>query len=277
MIGMDRIHRITDLKAEELHMYTSLSEVQLMRYAEPDPGFFIAESPKVIIRALDAGYAPVSMLIEDKHLETEAKEILVRCPKVPVYTAGFEVLKELTGFALTRGMLCLMRRKKLPDIEEICADKKRIVILDDVENPTNVGAIFRSAAALHMDAVLLTKGCADPLYRRALRVSMGNVFRIPWTFLPGKMSLSQDGFSILRKLGYQTAALALSENTISIEDERLLACDKLALILGNEGEGLPEDVMENTDFCVKIPMTEGVDSLNVAAASAVAFWQIRCR
>ena len=265
---------ITTLEAPELDIYARLSEGQLFHYNEPKEGLFIAESPKVIGRALDAGYEPVSFLMEERHIETEGREILERpvCAGVPVFTAPFDVLTRLTGFKLTRGMLCAVKRKKMPGIEEICADARRIAILENVENPTNVGAIFRSAAALFMDAVLLTPGCSDPLYRRSARVSMGTVFQIPWTFTgdwPG------EGMAQLSRLGFRTAAMALSDDSVSIDDRRLMAEEKLAVILGSEGDGLTETTIARCDYTVKIPMYHGVDSLNVAAASAVAFWQLR--
>ena len=265
---------ITTLEAPELDIYARLSEGQLFHYNEPKEGLFIAESPKVIGRALDAGYEPVSFLMEERHIETEGREILERpvCAGVPVFTAPFDVLTRLTGFKLTRGMLCAVKRKKMPGIEEICAGARRIAILENVENPTNVGAIFRSAAALFMDAVLLTPGCSDPLYRRSARVSMGTVFQIPWTFTgdwPG------EGMAQLNRLGFRTAAMALSDDSVSIDDRRLMAEEKLAVILGSEGDGLTEMTIARCDYTVKIPMYHGVDSLNVAAASAVAFWQLR--
>ena len=263
---------ITTLEAPELDIYARLSEGQLFHYNEPKEGLFIAESPKVIGRALDAGYEPVSFLMEERHIETEGREILERpvCAGVPVFTAPFDVLTRLTGFKLTRGMLCAVKRKKMPGIEEICAGARRIAILENVENPTNVGAIFRSAAALSMDAVLLTPDCSDPLYRRAIRVSMGTVFQIPWTFLPD----DETYVSRLHKLGYKTAAMALCEDTVSIADEKLKEEEKLAIILGTEGEGLMPQTIKQSDYTIKIPMAHGVDSLNVAAASAVAFWEL---
>jgi tRNA G18 (ribose-2'-O)-methylase SpoU len=265
---MSEIIEITDFSAPELDIYARITENQLLNRAEPDHGIFIAESPKVIERALDAGLTPVSFLVEKRHLETQAKELIERCKDVPVFTAEFDILTQLTGFKLTRGMLCAMRRPKLPSIEKVCENARRIAVLYDVVNPTNVGAIFRSAAALNMDAVLLTDACSDPLYRRAIRVSMGTVFQIPWTFL------DERGISTLHELGFCTAAMALSDNSLSIDDTRFLSIEKLAVILGTEGDGLSTQTISECDYTVRIPMSHGVDSLNVAAASAVAFWQL---
>ena len=273
---MANIIEITDFSAPELDIYARLSEGQLFHYNEPKEGLFIAESPKVIGRALDAGYEPVSFLMEERHIETEGREILERpvCAGVPVFTAPFDVLTRLTGFKLTRGMLCAVKRKKMPGIEEICAGARRIAILENVENPTNVGAIFRSAAALFMDAVLLTPGCSDPLYRRASRVSMGTVFQIPWTYFDKNASWPDGAMGVLHKLGYKMAAMALRDDSVSIDDEKMMAEEKLAIVLGTEGDGLADHTIADCDYTVKIPMTHGVDSLNVAAASAVAFWQL---
>ena len=262
------IIEITDFNAPELDCYARLTEVQLLNREFPEKGLFIAESPKVIERALNAGYEPVSCLIEKKHIEGEGKDILARMEGIPVYTAEFDILTQLTGFKLTRGMLCAMRRKPLPTAAELCRDKKRIVILDRVMNPTNVGAIMRSAAALGMDAVLLTPGCADPLYRRAARVSMGTVFQIDWTHL------ADETLSEVKDLGFKTVAMALKDNSLSISDPRLTAEEKLAVIMGTEGDGLSDSTIDGCDYTVKIPMFHGVDSLNVAAASAVAFYQL---
>lgn len=274
--------KITDFMAPELDVYARLTENQLLNRAHPEEGMFIAESPKVIERALDAGCIPVSLLMETKHAQGEAKEMIERCGDIPVYTAEFDVLTKLTGFALTRGALCAMYRPKLQEPEEICAKARRIAVLENVVNPTNVGAIFRSAAALHMDAVLLTPGCSDPLYRRAIRVSMGTVFQIPWTFIRDSNEMRckreviwpKQVIAELKKLGYKTAALALTDDSVSIDDSELMKEEKLAVILGNEGEGLENETIALCDYTVKIPMTHGVDSLNVAAASAVAFWQL---
>lgn len=271
---MKNIIEINDFNAPELDIYARTSEVQLRRYNEPFPGFFIAESPKVIERACNAGYEPVSFLVEHKDLEGEAKELLERFPEIPVYTAEYETLVKMTGYALARGMLCVMRRRALSSIEEICQNARRIAILENVVNPTNIGAIFRSAAALHMDAVLLTSGCSDPLYRRASRVSMGTVFQIPWTYFDKKISWPEDGMKTLRKLGFKTVAMALRDDSFSIDDPQLHAEEKLAIILGTEGDGLAAETIADCDYTVKIPMSHGVDSLNVAAASAVAFWEL---
>lgn len=268
---------ITDFNNPQLDIYTRLSEGQLLHFYEPKEGIFIAESPKVIQTALDEGYEPISFLVEDKHIKTQAKDILQQCLDVPVYTASYDVLKQLTGFGLARGMLCAMHRKKLPSIEEVCKRYDRIVVLENVMNPTNVGAIFRCAAALNMDAVLLTKGCSDPLYRRSVRVSMGTVFQIPWTFIDSKISWPYDGMKELKELGYKTVAMALTDRSVSIDDKQLQSEEKLAIILGTEGEGLCDDTIKNCDYTVKIPMAHGVDSLNVAAASAVAFWELSKR
>ena len=271
---MANIIEITDFAAPELDIYARYSEVQLLRINEPKPGIFIAESPKVVERALDAGYEPISMLVEHKHIETQAKELIARCGDIPVYTAEYDVLTKLTGFALTRGMLCAMKRRTLPTVEEVCSNTRRIAVLENVVNPTNVGAIFRSAAALHMDAVLLTPGCSNPLYRRAMRVSMGTVFQVPWTIFPEKEKWPEDGMATLQRLGFKTAAMALRNDTVNIDDPDLMSEEKLAIVLGTEGDGLCEDTIANCDYTVKIPMAHGVDSLNVAAASAVAFWQL---
>lgn len=269
---MSDIIEITDFSAPELDVYARLTEAQLMNCFEPAKGMFIAESPKVIHRALDGGCQPVSLLMERKDITGAAREIIARCPGVPVYTADEELLCALTGYHLTRGVLCAMRRPKLPAVEEICAGASRVVVLENVMNPTNVGAIFRSAAALGMDAVLLTPGCSDPLYRRSVRVSMGTVFQIPWTFTD---RWPEKGMAQLRSLGFRTAAMALSESAVSIDDRHLMSEEKLAIVLGSEGDGLTNATIAICDYTVKIPMYHGVDSLNVAAASAVAFWQLR--
>lgn len=272
---MPHIIELTDLDREELKVYTSLNEAQLLHYNEPNPGIFIAESPKVIERAIHSGCEPVSFLMEKSHVETQAKEILKKWPEVPVYTGELSLLSQITGYPLTRGMLCAMNRPNLPTIEELCRDAKRIAVLENVVNPTNVGAIFRSAAALGMDAVLLTRGCADPFYRRAARVSMGTVFQVPWTYIGDKkQTWPKDGMDQLQQLGFKTAAMALKEESVNIDDEDLLAEEKLAVILGTEGDGLAQDTIADCDYTVMIPMMHGVDSLNVAAASAVAFWEL---
>lgn len=267
---------ITDFDAPELDVYARLTEAQLLNKDHLEDGLFIAESPKVISRALDGGYEPVSVLVEKKQVLEDAETIAVlgKCGNVPVYTAEFEVLTKLTGFKLTRGMLCAMKRRRLPDLQEICNGCDRIAVLENVMNPTNVGAIFRSAAALHMDAVILTGGCSNPLYRRASRVSMGTVFQIPWTFVDNSVIWPEEGMKILRELGFKTAAMALKEDSVSIDDPELMKEDKLAVILGTEGDGLALETIADCDYTVMIPMSHGVDSLNVAAASAVAFWQL---
>lgn len=273
---MPEVMELTDLdEREELQLYTSLNEAQLLHYYEPNGGIFIAESPKVIDRALDAGCQPISFLMEKKHVQTQGREILERCPDVPVYVAKPEILAQVTGYQLTRGMLCAMKRPDLLPVEEVCKQAKRIAVLENVVNPTNVGAIFRSAAALGMDAVLLTGGCADPFYRRAIRVSMGTVFQIPWTYIEKKTcAWPEEGIASLRKMGFKTAAMALKKESVSIDDKNLLAEEKLAVILGTEGDGLATDTIADCDYTVLIPMAHGVDSLNVAAASAVAFWEL---
>ena len=267
---------ITDFDAPELDVYARLTEAQLLNKDHLEDGLFIAESPKVISRALDGGYEPVSVLVEKKQVLEDAETIAVlgKCGNVPVYTAEFEVLTKLTGFKLTRGMLCAMKRRRLPDLQEICNGCDRIAVLENAMNPTNVGAIFRSAAALHMDAVILTGGCSNPLYRRASRVSMGTVFQIPWTFVDNSVIWPEEGMKILRELGFKTAAMALKEDSVSIDDPELMKEDKLAVILGTEGDGLAPETIADCDYTVMIPMSHGVDSLNVAAASAVAFWQL---
>ena len=264
---MNKIIEITDFLAPELDVYARLTEAQLMNHIFRE-GMFIAESPKVIHRALDVGYEPVSCLIEKNHIEGEGRQILERLNDIPVFCAEFDILTQLTGFKLTRGMLCAMKRKSLPDVKMLCESKERIVILDQVMNPTNVGAIIRSAAALGMDAVLLTPGCSDPLYRRAARVSMGTVFQIDWTFLP------DEWLDIIKSLGFKTVAMALKANSLSVEDPIFAREKKLAVVMGTEGDGLSEQIIADCDYTVKIPMHNGVDSLNVAAASAVAFYQL---
>lgn len=271
---MSNIIHITDFEDSRLDVYARLTEAQLLNREFPAKGLFIAESPKVIERALDAGYEPVSILVESGCIYGESLDIINRCGDIPTFTAPMEVLKNLTGYLLTRGLLCAMRRPALSDVEDVIKNAKRIVILEDVMNPTNVGAIFRSAAALGMDAVLLTPGCSNPLYRRSARVSMGTVFQIPWTFLP---SWDKDAIENLRRHGFKTAAMALSDNSVSIDDQCLKNEDKLAIVLGTEGDGLKENTISDCDYTVKIPMYHSVDSLNVAAASAVAFWELRSK
>ena len=271
---MANIIEITDFAAPELDVYARLTEGQLKNRAEPEKGLFIAESPKVIDRALDAGYEPVSLLMERKHVDGQAKDIVARCGDVPVYTSDLDVLTRLTGFPLTRGVLCAMRRRPLPTAREICANARRIAVLEEIMNPTNLGAIFRSAAALNMDAVLLTPACCDPLYRRSVRVSMGTVFQIPWAQIGQEVGdWPERGMAELRAMGFKTVAMALRDDSYRVDDPLLLAQDKLAIVLGTEGEGLADRTIADCDFTVRIPMSHGVDSLNVAAASAVAFWQ----
>lgn len=274
---MSNIIEITDFSAPELDVYARLTEGQLLNRHAPEKGIFIAESPKVIERALDAGCVPISFLMESKHISGQGKPLIERCQDIPVYTAEFDVLTQLTGFKLTRGMLCAMHRPPLPAPETICAGARRIAVLENVMNPTNIGAIFRSAAALNIDAVLLTGACSNPLYRRSIRVSMGNVFLIPWTFLGEAEAWPQQGIDFLHHLGFKTAAMALSDNALSIDDPRLMSEEKLAIILGTEGDGLASATIADCDYTVRIPMSNGVDSLNVAAASAVAFWQLGSR
>ena len=272
---MPELIEITDLSLPELDVYAGQTETQLLHYYEPDEGIFIAESPRVIKRALDKGYTPLSFLLERGQVKGQVKEILACFENIPVYVAEPEILTGLTGFAMTRGALCAMRRQTLPKAREICTGARRIAVLENVMNPTHVGAIFRSAAALNMDAVLLTPGCSDPLYRRAIRVSMGTVFQIPWTFLGSRADeWPQQGMKLLREMGFRTAAMALKEDSVSIRYPRLAEEERLAIVLGTEGEGLAEDTIADCDYTVRIPMSHGVDSLNVAAASAVAFWQL---
>lgn len=275
---MPNIIEITDFNAPELDIYARLTENQLVNRADPANAMFIAESPVVIERALDAGCVPVSMLLEHKHIEGQAKDVIARCGDIPVYTSTLDVLTQLTGFQLTRGVLCAMRRPALRSVADVCAGAKRIAVLENIMNPTNVGAVFRSAAALGMDAVLLTPACSDPLYRRAVRVSMGTVFQVPWTYLGDDVSLwPHPGLDALSAMGFKTAAMALCDDSVSIDDPALMAEEKLAIVLGTEGDGLAAQTIADCDYTVKIPMYHGVDSLNVAAASAVAFWQLRGR
>ena len=275
---MLNIIEINNFNAPELDVYARYTEAQLLNKDRPEDGLFIAESPKVIGRALDAGYIPISVLAEKKQMEEneETQEVLARFEDTgtPVFTADFDVLTQLTGFKLTRGMLCALKRRSLEDFRKLCEGKNRIAILEDVMNPTNVGAIFRSAAAMHMDAVLLTSGCSNPLYRRAIRVSMGTVFQIPWTFFDEKTDWKTDGICKIQEMGFKTAAMALREDSVDIDDPKLLSEEKLAIVLGTEGDGLATETIADCDYTVCIPMAHGVDSLNVAAASAVAFWQL---
>lgn len=304
---MPHVIEINNFNAPELDIYARLSENQLKHIYEPKNGLFIAESPKVIERALNFGCTPVSLLLEKKHIDGQAKKIIDLCSDIPVYTAEFDILTKLTGFELTRGALCAMYRPALPNLEDILSNSKRIAILENVMNPTNVGAIFRCAAALNIDAILLTPSCSDPLYRRCLRVSMGTVFQIPWTYTfnnsctlskdktrslsndktcslsnnrtnalsqDKSYSLSYEAIDILKNHGFKTAAMALREDSVNVNDEKLMSEEKLAIILGTEGDGLAKSTIDNCDYTVCIPMSHEVDSLNVAAASAIAFWQL---
>ena len=272
---------ISSLSHPGVEIFCTLTEAQLRNRIEPDKGIFIVESPKVIERALDAGYEPLAILCEHKHITGDASDIIERCGNVPVYTGSRELLATLTGYVLTRGVLCAMRRPAVRSMAEVCREARRIVVIDGVVDTTNIGAIFRSAAALHMDAVLLTPGCSDPLYRRAIRVSMGTVFQIPWTYLqtengvknsPGQAAGADIGH--LHRMGFRVAAMALSGDSVGIDDPALAAEEKLAVVLGTEGDGLAGHTIADCDYTVCIPMSHGVDSLNVAAASAVAFWQL---
>ena len=272
---MANIITISDFSDPRLDLFARLTEGQLRRRQESEQGIFIAESPKVIERALNGGYTPVALLMEQKHIEGDGAPIITRCPEVPVYTASRQVLEALTGFALTRGVLCAMERRALPTVEELLQNARRVAVLEGIVDPTNVGAIFRSAAALNMDAVLVTPTCCDPLYRRAVRVSMGTVFQVPWTKIgDDHTQWPHPGLERLQALGFKTAAMALRDDSVSIDDAGLLSEDKLAIVLGTEGDGLANDTIANCDYTVKIPMSHEVDSLNVAAASAVAFWQL---
>ena len=268
---MPEIRKITDLDIDDLAPYRTTAEVQLLRWFEPAEGIFIAESPKVIRRALDAGFTPLSLLLVDKYVTGQAADIVERVGDIPIYAADEDTLCTLTGFKLTQGVLCAMRRKPLPDPAEVIRNARRIAVLEDIMNQTNIGAIFRSAAALGMDAVLLTKASSDPLYRRSVRVSMGTVFQIPWAYMSEP---APDYVGFLKSQGFKTAAMALRHDTLSISDPVLKTYDKLAVILGTEGEGLKEETILSCDHTIKIPMAHGVDSLNVAAASAVAFWAV---
>lgn len=272
---MTNIIEITDFNAPQLDVYARLTEGQLLNRHEPEKGIFIAESPKVIERALDAGCVPISLLLEKKHIDGQAKDIISRCKNVPVFTAEFDVLTQLTGFKLTRGALCAMKRPSPLSVADVCKNARRIAVLENVMNPTNVGAIFRSAAALGIDGILLTPASSNPLYRRAIRVSMGTVFQIPWTFIGEENTdWPNNGIKALKDHGFKVAAMALDDNSTSINDPVLKEADKLAIVLGTEGEGLSSCTIEDCDYTVKIPMYHNVDSLNVAAASAVAFWEL---
>ena len=261
---------VSSLDDPRVVMFSTLTEAQLRNRVEPEKGIFIAESPKVITTALNAGYEPVALLCEAKHITGDAATIIAACPTLPVYTGSRDLLAGLTGYTLTRGVLCAMKRPAEKAVEDVCRDARRVVVIDAVTDTTNIGAIFRSAAALGIDAVLLTRDACDPLNRRAVRVSMGSVFLVPWTWLDGPVSSLHD-------LGFKTAAMALTDNSVALDDERLMAEPRLAIVMGTEGDGLPRHVISEADYVVRIPMSHGVDSLNVAAAAAVAFWQLRCK
>ena len=272
---MPNIIPITDYEAPELDVFARLNEREICPRDQREDGLFIAESPNVIHRALDAGFTPVSLLMEERHIRGQAREIVERCGDVPLYTAPLEILTQLTGFKLTRGVLCAMRRKTERTMEEVCAGARRIAVLEDIQNPTNLGAVFRSAAALGMEGVLLTPACTDPLYRRCVRVSMGTVFQVPWARITRELDQwPSPGLERLREQGFQTVAMALREDAVTIDDPALMEADRLAIVLGTEGDGLCQDTIARCDWTARIPMFNGVDSLNVAAASAVAFWQL---
>lgn len=275
---MSNITELTDLSAPELDVFARLTEAQLRNRLEPEKGVFIAESPKVITTAVENGLLPLAFLMEQRHVEGDAAALLARFPDVPVYTAGRELLAQLTGYTLTRGVLCAMRRPQLPTVEQVCADARRVAVLEGIVDSTNLGAIFRSAAALGVDAILPTPTCCDPLCRRAVRVSMGTVFQVPWTYIGSTPAdWPGPGLNRLRTLGFRTAAMALTDASVSIEDAALMAEPKLAIVLGTEGDGLSAHTIAACDYTVKIPMSHRVDSLNVAAAAALAFWQLRAR
>lgn len=278
------ITRISDISQAEVSVYSRLTEAQLLNRLHPEEGLFIAESPKVIRVAMSAGYEPVSLLCEEKHIAGDAADIIAACGDIPVYTGSRDVLAQLTGYTLTRGVLCAMRRKPLPSLETVCCDASRIVVIDGVVDTTNIGAIFRSAAALGIDAVVLTPNSCDPLNRRAVRVSMGSVFLVPWTWLPAtendkRKAGEKDAspFASLQQLGFKTVAMALTDKSISIDAPELQAEPRLAIVMGTEGDGLPKETIHSCDYVVRIPMSHQVDSLNVAAASAIAFWELRKR
>jgi len=275
---MTEVIEIGDFLSPELDVFARLTEAELRSKVEPEKGVFIAESPKVIGLALDAGYEPLSILVERRHIDGQARGIIDRCDGIPVYTAGDDVLARLTGYRLSRGVLCAMRRPALRKAEELCGEARRVVVLDGIMDSTNVGAIIRSAAALGMDAVLITPSCNDPLCRRSVRVSMGTVFQVPWTRIgKDRSEWPQRGIERLRRMGFKTVAMALSDTAMRIDDPRLVSEDKLAIVMGTEGSGLAPDTIAGCDYTACIPMSHGVDSLNVAAASAVAFWQLRAQ
>ncbi len=272
---MAEIIEIKDFNAPELDTFARLSERELLNLDHPEKGLFIAESPKVTQRALDAGYEPTALLIDKKEMNPEAEQIIAKCGDIPVFTAETQVLSLLTGFKLTRGMLCAMKRKPLKSVSQVCKNTSRIAVLENVMNPTNIGAIFRNAAALNFDAVLLTDGCCDPLYRRSIRVSMGTVFQIPWTFIPKEdYAKPGEGIRMLKDEGFATAAMSLKPDSVSIRNKKLNSEKKLAVILGTEGDGLALSTIAQCDYNIMIPMSHGVDSLNVSSAAAVAFWQL---
>lgn len=273
---MPNIIEIADIEAPELAPYCRLTEAQLRSRQRPERALFIAESPKVILHALDAGYEPVSLLTERRHITGSAAEIISRRPLLPVYTGDSSVLEKLTGYELTRGVLCAMRRPELPTLSAVCKTARRVAVLENIVDPTNVGSIFRAAAALGMDGVLLTPSCCDPLHRRAVRVSMGAVFQIPWTYIGQNAPDWRDnGPELLRAQGFRSVAMALTQDSVSIENPRLSALERLAIVLGTEGDGLAAKTVASCDYTARIPMANGVDSLNVAAAAAIAFWQLR--
>ena len=261
---------ITSLNQSGVDIFSTLTEAQLRNRLEPEKGLFIAESPKVIRVALDAGYEPMALLCERRHIMGDAADIIARCGDIPVYTGERQLLAQLTGYTLTRGVLCAMRRRPLPSVEEVCRGARRVVIIDGVVDTTNIGAIFRSAAALGIDGVLMTTNACDPLNRRAIRVSMGSVFLLPWTWLDRPLT-------DLHQLGFRTVAMALTDNSVAVDDPTLVTEPRLAIIMGTEGDGLPHETITSADYVARIPMAHGVDSLNVAAAAAVAFWSLRTR
>lgn len=264
------IIEISSLQEPGIEVFSSLTEAQLRNRLEPEKGLFIAESPKVIHVALDAGYQPTALLCERRHIEGDAKSLIERCGDIPVYTGDRKLLEQLTGYTLTRGVLCAMRRPAPPSVVDVCREARRVVVIDGVVDTTNIGAIFRSAAALGIDAVLLTTNSCDPLNRRAVRVSMGSVFLVPWTWLDAPIDS-------LNTLGFQTAAMALTDDSVSLDDPRLKTIPRLAVIMGTEGDGLPQETIQKANHVVRIPMSHHVDSLNVAAAAAVAFWELRIK
>lgn len=270
------IVEIKDFESPELDVFARLTDMQLRSKLEPERGIFIAEGNKVINLALNAGFEPILLIMERRHIDGQGKELIDRCPNIPVYTADDDILEKITGFMLTRGALCAMRRKPLPRVDDVLLGASRIAVLENITDVTNIGAIFRSAAGIGIDAVLVTPSCCDPLYRRAVRVSMGTIFQIPWTYIGDKKTdWPENGMNRLKSLGFKTAAMALCDDSVSIDDPALAREDKLAIILGTEGDGLLKKTIADCDYTIRIEMKHGVDSLNVAAASAVAFWQLR--